>query len=471
MVIKPGARIHLIAICGTGMGALAGMLRERGYHVTGSDAQVYPPMSTLLEQLGIPVKQGFDAANVCDCDLIVVGNAVSRGNPEVEEMLARRIPYLSLPEALRQEFLREHRPVVVSGTHGKTTTTALTAHLLTQGQLDPSFLVGGVPGNWDRSYHLGKGEHFVIEGDEYDTAYFFKIPKFLFYLPEILIINGIEFDHADIYANLDEILKVFRQLINTVPGNGLIMANHDDPVLRPLLSAAFTPVRTFGTDPAAAVRASHLQSSPAGTTFQLHCDGESLGPFRVPLSGEYNVRNSLAAIGVALHLGLSPETVRRALPEFVGVRRRQEKLGCFGGITIIDDFAHHPTAVQQTLAGLQNAYPGARFHVLFEPASATNARAVFEARYRAAFRDAYQVILGRVPRPERARQDPPFSSERLAAALRAQGQTALYLPEPSQMVTHLQDTAKPGDVIVIMSNSGFGGVQQRLLQAFGTSSR
>ncbi|MFO7900711.1 MAG: Mur ligase family protein, partial [Planctomycetota bacterium] len=464
MLIEPGAHVHMIAICGTAMGSLAGMLRQRGFRITGSDAHAYPPMSTLLRDLGIEVKEGFAAENVRHSDLVVVGNAVSRGNPEVEEMLARRIPYLSLPEVLREVFLRGRRPVVISGTHGKTTTTALTAYLLSQGGLDPSFLVAGLPGNFDRSYHLGQGEHFVIEGDEYDSAYFFKLPKFFFYLPEILVINNIEFDHADIYATLGEIEKVFRQLINIVPGNGLILANQEDPVLRPLLSGSFAPVQTFGMSAHAHLQASGLESHEAGTSFDVECGGQSLGRFMVPLHGEYNVRNCLAAIGVGLQVGMDPDSLRRALPGFLGVQRRQQRLGCVGGVTIIDDFAHHPTAVAATLAGLRGAYRAARFHVLFEPASATNARAVFEEQYVTAFRDAHQVIIGRVPRPERARGDPPFDGERLAASLRAAGQSASYLPAVDWMMERLRATVAPGDVVVVMSNSGFGGVQQRLLE-------
>ncbi|MEW6755525.1 MAG: Mur ligase family protein, partial [Candidatus Latescibacterota bacterium] len=461
----PGAHIHMIAICGTGMGTLAGMLRERGFRVTGSDWHVYPPMSTYLQELGVAIQEGFAAEHLGYPDLVVVGNAVSRGNPEVEATLDRRLPYLSLPEVLREVFLRGKRPIVVTGTHGKTTTTALAGHLLTRGGLDPSFLVAGVPRDYPRSYRLGGGEHFVIEGDEYDSAFFWKIAKFFFYLPEVLIINNIEFDHADIYADLDEIKRAFRQLINIVPRSGLVLANAEDPVVAELLPGSPAPVETFGLGEGACWRATQLEPTPQGMRFCLWRRGQETGSFLLPQHGQHNVRNALAAVGAAVHAGLPLERVDEGLRTFGGVKRRQEVLGVAGGITLIDDFAHHPTAVEQTLQGLQAAYPGARFWAVFEPASATNARAVFEERYVQAFAAADRVVVSRVPRPERARQDPPFSPERLVAALQERGREALCLPEPAQIVGRLADLARPGDVVVFMSNGAFGDVQRQLLAA------
>jgi UDP-N-acetylmuramate: L-alanyl-gamma-D-glutamyl-meso-diaminopimelate ligase len=465
MLIDCGARIHLIAICGTAMGALAGMLRERGFRVTGSDARVYPPMSTFLRDLGIQISEGFTADNIRDCDLVVVGNAVSRGNPEVEATLDRRVPYLSLPEVLRELFLRDKRPVVVAGTHGKTTTTAITAHLLLECGLDPSFLVAGLPRNWERPYRLGAGDHFVIEGDEYDSAFFYKIAKFFFYLPEILIINNIEFDHADIYRDLAEVERAFQQLINIVPSNGLILAHQGDPVLQRLLPHSLAPVQTFGMEPGATLRAVDLDADQGSTSFGLLHDGRHLGRFTVAMSGDHNIRNCLAGLGVGLHAGLTADQLRQALPGFLGVHRRQETLGREDGVLLIDDFAHHPTAVGETLSGLRAAYPAARFHVLFEPASATNARALFEERYVAAFRQAAEIVIGSVPRPERARGDAPLDPERLAAALRASGKSATHIPTVEAIVAQVAASAQPGDVVVVMSNGGFGGLQQLLLQA------
>ncbi|MCC7263630.1 MAG: UDP-N-acetylmuramate:L-alanyl-gamma-D-glutamyl-meso-diaminopimelate ligase [Candidatus Latescibacteria bacterium] len=464
--LPPAAHIHLIAICGTAMGSLAGMLRERGYRVTGSDTHVYPPMSTFLAEQGIEVQAGFDPARLDPApDLVVVGNAVSRGNPEVEAMLDRQLPYASLPEVLRDLFLRGKRPVVVTGTHGKTTTTAMVAHLLTEGGLDPSFLVAGLPRNFPRSFALGNGEFFAVEGDEYDSAFFAKWAKFFYYLPEVLIVNNIEFDHADIYENLAAIEKAFRQVINLVPGRGVVLAGSADPVLARLLPLAPAPVQTFGLEAGAHWLATELRGGPEGQEFTLRRQGEDLGRFFLPLTGEYNVRNALAALAVGLRAGAPVEGLRGALRTFSGVRRRQERLGAVGGITLIDDFAHHPTAVGQTLQGLRQAYPEAGLWAVFEPASASNARAVFEAQYLQAFAPADQVVIGKVPRPDRARGGEPFSGERLVAGLRAQGKGAWHLPEVDAILAHLEAQVRPGDVVVFMSNGGFGGVQGRFLAA------
>lgn len=464
MELRPGAHLHLIAICGMAMGSLAGMLRERGYRVTGSDAHVYPPMSTFLRELGLEIAEGFAAAHLEPApDLVVIGNAVSRGNPEVETTLNRRIPYTSLPEILRDLFIRGKRSVVVTGTHGKTTTTALIAHLLTQAGLDPSFLIAGIPRDLPRPYHLGRGEFFVIEGDEYDSAFFAKIAKFFYYLPEILIINNIEFDHADIYANLQEIEKTFRQLINIVPANGLLLANREDPVVSKLLPASLAPVQTLGLEPGAFWQGVRLTATPQGTSFVLLREGEPLAEFTLPLSGAHNVRNALAAIAVGFHLGLSLEQLQLGLRSFSGVRRRQEVVGRVAGITLIDDFAHHPTAVEQTLQGLRQVYPDSRLWVVFEPASATNARAIFEERYLQAFALADRVIVGKVPRPERARGDPPFSPERLVEGMRRRGKWAEHLPGIDEIIACVAAEVASGDLVVFMSNSAFGNIQHRLL--------
>jgi len=466
MQIPPNARIHMIAICGTAMGSLAGMLRERGYRVTGSDSHIYPPMSTFLRDLGIEIQEGFAAEHLDERpDLVVVGNAVSRGNPEVEATLNRRIPYLSLPEILRDVFIRGRRSIVITGTHGKTTTTALAAHLLTRAALDPSFLIAGLPHDFPRPYHLGQGEFFVIEGDEYDSAFFAKTAKFFYYLAEILVVNNIEFDHADIYADLAEIEKAFRQLINTVPQNGLLLASHEDPILAELVPASFAPVQTFGLEPGAFWQATQIEVSPRGSAFTLCRQGDPIARFCLPLGGAYNVRNALAAIGIGLHIGLSLEQLQAGLRTFKGVRRRQEVVGQVSGITVIDDFAHHPTAVEQTLQGLRQIYPDSHLWVLFEPASATNARALFEERYARAFALADHLIVARVPRPERARADAPFSPERLAAAVRQQGRSAVHIPEVPAIVDHVLAGVRPGDLVVLMSNGGFGDIQHKLLDA------
>ena len=466
MQLPLGSHIHLIAACGTAMGSLAGMLRERGYRVTGSDSRVYPPMSTLLEDLGIEVRSGFSAEHLVPTpDLVVIGNAVSRGNPEAEAVLSRRIPYVSLPEVLRDFFIRGKHSVVVTGTHGKTTTTALIAQLFTAGGLDPSFLVAGVPQNFDRSYRLGRGAHFIVEGDEYDSAFFAKWAKFFYYLPEVLIVNNLEFDHADIYQDLAEIANAFGQLVNMVPQNGLILAHGADPNVAELLPAAPAPVETFGLEEGAFWRAANLQVSAEGTRFTLCRAGREVGVFDLPLSGDYNVCNALASLAAGFHAGLTAGALRAALLGFAGVKRRQEQIGLIDDILLIDDFAHHPTAVAHTLAGLRRSHPGRRLLAVFEPASATNARALFAERYVEAFALADAFVTTAVPRPERARDDEPFSPECLVERLRATGKPAHYLPDAESIVAFLVAEARSGDLVIFMSNGGFGGLQQKLCTA------
>jgi len=471
IVIPEGAHIHLIAICGTAMGSLAGMLRQSGYRVTGSDARVYPPMSDFLRSAGIDVVEGFDAAHLHPRpDLVIVGNAVSRGNPEVEETLNQRLPFASLPEVLRDFYLRASNPIVVTGTHGKTTTTAMIAHLLSQGGLDPSYLIAGITRDFPQPFHLGTGTHFVIEGDEYDSAFFAKQAKFLFYLPQLVLINNIEYDHADIYPDLDHIEASFRQLINSIPGAGLLVANHDDPVVGGLLPRSLAPVQTFGLSPSAEWSASNIETTGHYVSFSLcrHSCEVPGGRFELALTGTHNVRNALGAIVTATHLGLELRSLVEALSTFKGVERRQQVIAQTASITLIDDFAHHPTAVDETLAGLRQAYPQRRMWAVFEPASASNARRIFEDRYVTALGWADRVVLAAVPRPERSGDEEPFSSERVAKALRANGTEAVFAPTTEDITRMLESDMEHGDVVVFMSNGGFGGIQRRaceILQA------
>ncbi len=463
MTLQNGAHIHLIAACGTAMGSLAAILREKGFRVTGSDAQIYPPISTYLQEIGIELFEGFTPDNLCERpDLVVVGNAVSRGNPELEAALNARIPYTSLPEMLRDTFIRGKQPVVVTGTHGKTTTTAMTAHLFSYHALDPSFLVAGLAKNFKRPYRLGTGNHVIIEGDEYDSAYFAKWPKFFYYLPETLIINNIEFDHADIYDSLEDIAKTFRQLVNMVPQDGLIIAHAGDEVVADVLKVAHAPVQTFGIETDAFWRADIISSTSTGTDFTLYCQNEKLGTFHLPMHGEHNVRNALASMAACHRAGIAIAAIQESLPAFKGVSRRQELLGEWGGILLVDDFAHHPTAVEQTLRATAAAHPGRPIWAVFEPASATNARALFESRYATAFAQAQQVVLGSVPRPERAREDEPFSPQRLVDQLEAQGKKAHFFSSSDQILSHLKMHLQSGDLVVFMSNGGFSGLQRLL---------
>tara|TARA_Y100001978_G_scaffold71676_1_gene64418 strand:+ start:4734 stop:6158 length:1425 start_codon:yes stop_codon:yes gene_type:complete len=463
MNLREGAHIHLIAACGTAMGSLAAMLSEKGYLVTGSDTHIYPPMSTYLQEIGIELFEGFVPENLHNKpDLIVVGNAISRGNLELEAALNAAIPYTSLPEILRDLFIQGKRSVVVTGTHGKTTTTAMTAHLFSHCGLSPSFLVAGLTNNFSKPYHLGTGEHVIIEGDEYDSAYFAKWAKFFYYLPETLIINNIEFDHADIYTSLSEITKAFRQIVNMVPQRGLIIAHAADEAVADVLNLAHAPVQTVGIETDAFWRADIVSSTPQGTDFTLYRQNKDLGSFHLPMHGAYNVRNALASIAACHHAGVAPGSMQSGIASFKGVKRRQEVLGEWGNILLIDDFAHHPTAVEQTLQALATAYPQRRIWAVFEPASATNARSLFEDQYLNAFADADRVIIGKVPKPERARGDEPFSPQRFVDKLNSQGKKALYFSQAEEIVSHIEDHLQSGDLVLFMSNSGFSGTQQKL---------
>ncbi len=466
MFVKPGGHIHFIAACGTAMASLASLLKQRGYRITGSDQHVYPPMSEYLRRREIEIESGFHGERLTPPpDLVVVGNSVSRGNPEVEATLDGRVPYMSLPEAIREFFLREKCPIVVAGTHGKTTTTALTAHILSSSGLDPSFLIAGLPRKNGEPCHLGSGDHFVIEGDEYDSAFFAKFPKFFYYMPEILVLTGIEFDHADIYKDVSEIEKAFAQLINTVPGNGLLLATERDARVAELALKSCAPVQSFGLSEAAHWRAIDLISTPGATTFSILREEKLQGHFELPLNGTYNVFNALAAVGAATAAGAPMAAIRDALASFAGVSRRQEVLGTVNGITVMDDFAHHPTAVAETLGALREVYPDRRLWAVFEPASATNARALFEDRYIEAFAVADHVVMTKVPRPERARDDSRMDAGRIVDALSGRGVTAVYIPDPEQVVTHLLHQVDPGDLVIFMSNGGFGGIQRLTLRS------
>lgn len=461
-------RVHLIGICGTAMATLAAMLKRRGCAVRGSDADVYPPMSTFLEREGIPVYGGYDAAHITtDLDLVVVGNAISRGNPEVEEVLDRKIRYCSLPEAVREHFLWGARSIVVAGTHGKTTTTALAGWLLVHGGLDPSILVGGIAadlGEGGASYRLGLGRDFLIEGDEYDSAFFDKTAKFLKYLPDVAVVANIEFDHADIYEDLDAVRLAFRRLVNLVPRSGLLLVGADSPDAMALLPAARSRVETFGLAEGADWRAYDLESLPAGMRFRVRRGRLPLGAFEIPLAGSHNVKNALAALAITTEAGLDADTVREGLAAFRGVKRRLEQVGTARGVTILDDFAHHPTAVKETLNAVRASHPGARIWAVFEPRSASSCRRVFQDAFTAAFGAASDVVLARVYRsslPDAER----LSAERLVEDLNASGTRARYIPDVEAIVEAIASDARDGDIVVIMSNGGFGGIHARLLAA------
>jgi len=368
-------RIHFIAICGTGMAALAGMLKERGFQITGSDENVYPPMSTFLESKGIYPYPTFDADHLEPApDLVIVGNAMSRGNPEVEYMLNQRLRYASLPEILKEYFIRGKYSCVVAGTHGKTTTSGLLAWTLESAGLDPSFFIGGIPENFGQGYKLGEGRLFVLEGDEYDSAFFDKGPKFLHYMPDLVILNNVEFDHADIYRSFDEVRIAFQRLVNLIPANGHLVACWDDAEVRKLAERAFCTVTTFGTGPETGWRATEIRAVHSGTEFTVVHNNKPLGPFFVPLFGEHNVKNATAVLAASAQLGVPVDQAARALRSFKGIRRRLQVRFDEGGITVLDDFAHHPTEVRETLRALRHQYPKRRIWAAFEPRTATTKR-------------------------------------------------------------------------------------------------
>lgn len=457
-------KIYLIGICGTAMASLAGMLSEKGYAVAGSDSDVYPPMSDALDRLGIPVFKGYNAENLVktEPDLIVIGNALSRGNVEVEYVLDSGVRYASMAEILKEFFIRGKNSIVVAGTHGKTTTTAMLAWILQAAGRNPSFLVGGIAENFGRSFQISDGPDFVIEGDEYDTAFFDKGPKFLHYLPRILLLKNIEFDHADIYPDLDAIKTAFRRLINIVPRSGLIIAGIDSPVVRELIPAAFSRVAACGIG-VGDWQAANAATSVEGMTFDVTHSGLAASRFTIPIPGVFNVQNALGAIIAAKELGIDDAVVERALATFKSVKRRLELRGDVNGIRVYDDFAHHPTAVVETLRAVRERYRDARIWAVFEPRSQTCRRRVFEQAFIESFDLADLAVIARVYGT--AKMDPALtlSPERVAEGIRARGKKAYTFQSTDEIVGFLASEAKPGDQVVIMSNGGFDNIHNRLL--------
>ena len=447
------------------MATLAALLKHRGYVVSGSDEHVYPPMSDFLLAEGIAVLEGYRPEHVEGAiDLVVVGNAISRGTAELEAVLDRHLRYTSLPEAIRDHWLWDAQSIVIAGTHGKTTTTALAGWLLTAAGADPTVLLGGIARNFGTdgaSYRIGHGSAFVIEGDEYDSAYFDKAAKFLKYLPDIAVVNNIEFDHADIYADLDAVRLAFTRLVNLVPRNGLTLLGADSADAAALRPLARSRVQTFGLSHGSDVRAVDVTGS---TTFRVVQGSRDLGVFSMPLLGDHNVRNALAAIAIGLDLALDVEVLRRALAEFKGVKRRLEVAGEARGVTIYDDFAHHPTAVAETLRAVRRASPGRRIWALFEPRSASSCRRVFQDDFARAFSGADEVVLASVFRSSLP-TDERLSEDRLVADLVSAGVAARHLPTVETIVDAVAAEARSGDIVVIMSNGGFGGIHGRLLDA------
>ncbi|HEX5037763.1 MAG TPA: UDP-N-acetylmuramate:L-alanyl-gamma-D-glutamyl-meso-diaminopimelate ligase [bacterium] len=459
-------KIHLIAVCGTGMASLAGLLKEKGYEVTGSDQNVYPPMSDQLAAMGVNVLSGYKPENldIAKPDLVVVGNAISKDNAEVLEVQKRGLTLLSMPQAIAELFLENKFPLVVAGTHGKTTTASLLSWVLERSGQSPSFFVGGILKNFGRSYQLGSGDYFVLEGDEYDTAFFDKGPKFLHYRPRMLILNAVEFDHADIYKDLAHVMASFEKLVSLLPKDGVILADGDSPNVRTLIAKAPCKVVTFGLDSKVSLTADQIAFGEK-TVFRALRDREEIARFESPLPGRHNLKNLLGVLGVALELGIMAADVQRALSEFESVKRRQEILGTFRGVTLVDDFAHHPTAVAETLAALRGKFGKSKLWAVFEPRSNTTRRNIFQNDFAKAFDAADEIVFAAPYLAEKIPEDERLHPEQIVADLKARGKKAFFLPSLDEIVALIQRDAKPGDVVCFMSNGGFGGIYDRTIQA------
>lgn len=460
---------HLIGICGAAMASLAGMLQARGHRVTGSDEHVYPPMSTMLEALNIPVMQGYRAEHLIPApDCVIVGNAIPRGNAEVEETLNRKLLYRSQAETVKEEFIRGRRSLVVAGTHGKTTTTSIASWVLDEGGLNPTFLIGGIAQNFGVSFRVTDSQFFVIEGDEYDTAYFDKGPKFMHYLPEIAIVNNIEFDHADIYPDIGAVKLAFRRLMNLVPANGRLIVGWDSSAVRDVVASfgrrLFTQLETFGFADEARWQIRDASFNGDMSTFKVFREGTEWGQFQTPLLGDFNLLNCLAVVIAADAWGVDRQRISNALASFKNVRRRCEVRGEEAGVTVIDDFAHHPTAVRETLRGLRNRYKDRRLIAVFEPRSWSSRLAVFQEQYAEAFISADYVVISNVFDTQKTvEKGQPLDTARLIADISKQNKPAFALTDADDIISHLRPELRVGDVVAIMSNGGFGGIHEKLL--------
>lgn len=456
--------IHIIGICGTGMAAMAGMLKERGFRITGSDQNIYPPMSDFLDQAGIPVIQGYNGANLRPLpDLVIVGNVVTSANPEAVELADQGIPYLSMPQALGCFFLDGRASLVVAGTHGKTTTSSLLATSLHRLGESPGFMIGGIVEAFGRNFNVSDSGFFVVEGDEYDTAFFNKVSKFHHYQPRCAIITSIEFDHADIFKDLDAIKATFSEFIQRIPKHGCLVANTDDSVVAELSGQARCKVISYGRNDNCDYQVANLESSGLTSRITVCREQKDVFSFHLPMVGLHNAMNGTAVVALLDFLGYSPERSGKVLGSFEGVKRRQQIRGEVAGITVIDDFAHHPTAVRATVQALRRGWPGRRLLVVFEPRTNTSRRAVFQQEYAKAFDHADAVIvrehvpLDAVPRSEQ------FSSSRLVADLQAKGVESSYFPDTDTILEHLSTYCKQGDIVAILSNGGFDNIHERLL--------
>ncbi len=455
--------IHLIGICGTAMASLAGMLKQRGHHVTGSDIAAYPPMSDFLASLGISVAQPFSEKNLEPRpDLVIVGNAISRGNVELEHVLDQRLAYQSMAQVVHDEFLADRERLVVAGTHGKTTTSSLLAWLFAEAQRAPSFLIGGIPENFGSSFALGAGREFIIEGDEYDTAFFDKGPKFLHYFPDAVILTSVEFDHADIYRDLDEVKTAFKRLVNLVPRRGLLVAWDGHPNVDECVARAFCKVERYGFGEKSEWRICDVDYDKGTTRWKVWRNGDLWATFEMQLAGEYNILNATAAAAMAANYGISVDSIARALRSFRSVKRRLEVRAELHGVIIIDDFAHHPTAIRETLKALRTRYRGRRLWAILEPRSNTLRRKVFEAELAESLAPADEIVLAAVFKSDAIPEAERLHAENVIAKLVAIGKPARLLPTADRIVDVVAPELREGDVVAILSNGGFGGIYEKL---------
>lgn len=452
--------IHFIGICGTAMGSVAAMLKDQGFHVTGSDQSVYPPMSTFLEQKGITIMEGFAEAHLQPApDLVVTGNAISRGNEELEAVMDQRLFYLSLPETLKFFFLKDSHNLVVSGTHGKTTTTSMLAWIFEATGKSPSYMIGGIPGNFTEGCRHTGGDYWILEGDEYDTAFFDKRSKFLHYLPELLIINNLEFDHADIFNSLDDIKLSFSRLVKIVPRSGMILVNADEPNALDVIKEAQSPILEIGFSENAGIRITDVETDSSGTSFTL------IGHrFHLPMFGRHNVHNAAMVIAAAHNYHIPLSDIEQALREFKGIKRRMEVRAESKGITVIDDFAHHPTAIRETIDALKSRYSGRRLWILFEPRSNTTRRNVFQESLPAALQGADRVILTQIARADQLKPEERLDIDKVIEKIQSLGTDAQLVENPSQVPDVIRPQLEDGDVVAFFSNGSFGGAIEGLIQ-------
>jgi UDP-N-acetylmuramate: L-alanyl-gamma-D-glutamyl-meso-diaminopimelate ligase len=458
--------VHLVAVAGTAMGTLACMLAARGVRVTGSDSGAYPPMSDQLREAGIAVKIGFAPENALAerPDLVVIGNAVRRENLEARAVVEAGLPYVSQADAVRAFFIDGKHSVVIAGTHGKTTTTSMVGWILTHAGLDPGMLVGGVTVNFGRSFRLGDGAHFVIEGDEYDTAYFDKTPKFLHYAPRSVLFTSCEFDHADIYRSFDEVKAAFRSLVERLPRDGRLLAASGHPGVASVVAHSAIPHQSYGTDERALWRASDARVDEGGTRFAFWKGPQRLGELWVCAFGRHNVENAAGAAAMCLELGVAWSAVAAALREYQGVRRRQEVRGEAGGVVVIDDFAHHPTAVRETIGAIRARYPEHALWAIFEPRSNTSRRRIFEAEFTEALAQADRVLMSEIHRADQIPEDERLRPAHMVESLRQRGIDASSHPSADGIMDAILAGRTGRDVALIMSNGDFGGIYERLLE-------